>query len=123
MRKYLKMIAIAASLILFGEAYAQYTGPGTVEKLYSAKEIKDNASRLDKSDELVKIQGFIVKQLNNDTYEFKDNTGTLQVEIDKKRLPATPFNDKTEVILVGEVDHDLLESVEVEVKEVKLLLP
>ena len=79
---------------------------------------KTQPSRLDRSDALEKIQGYIVKQINADTYEFKDSTGFILVDIDKKTLPTKPFNDKTELILIGEVDHDMLEPVEIEVDEV-----
>ena len=99
-------------------SYAQFQGPGGADKTYSVKEIIDNPSRLDRSDALVKVQGYIVKQINMDTYEFKDSTGFILVDIDKKIIPTKPFNDKTELILIGEVDHDLLEPVEIEVEEV-----
>lgn len=105
-------------MFVCGNLYSQYTGPGTTDRFYSVKEIKDEASRLDKSDELVKVKGYIVRQINNDTYEFRDNTGTILVDIDTKRLPLKPFDDKTELILRGEVDNDLLEPVEMEVDEV-----
>ena len=99
-------------------SYAQFQGPGGADKTYSVKEIIDNPSRLDRSDALVKVQGYIVKQINMDTYEFKDSTGNILVDIDKKKLPTRPFDDKSELILIGEVDNNLLGPVEIEVKEV-----
>lgn len=104
-------------------SYGQYKGPGGTDKIFSVKEVIDNATRLDRSDALVKVQGYIVKQINDDTYEFKDKTGKVQVEIDRKRLPSRPFDDKTELILIGEVDNDLFEPVEIEVKEVHFVVP
>lgn len=98
-------------------SYGQYKGPGTPKKTYTVKEVISNASRLDRSDELVKLQGFIVKQVNEDTYIFKDRTGSITVEISRRRLPNVPFDDKTEVMIIGEVDKDVLESAEIEVKE------
>jgi uncharacterized protein (TIGR00156 family) len=103
-------------------SYGQFQGPGVLDKTYSVKEIIDNASRLDRSDALVKVQGYIVKQINADTYEFKDKTGTIKIEIDKKRLPSNPFDDKTELILIGEVDNDIFAPVEIEVKEVHFVV-
>lgn len=102
-------------------ASAQFKGPGVPEKTYTVKEVLDNATRLDRSDAVVKVQGYIVKQINYDTYEFKDTTGTIQVEIDKKRLPNKPFDERTELILIGEVDCDLFRPVEIEVKEVQFV--
>ncbi len=104
-------------------SYGQFQGPGTTDRTYTVKEIKDNASRLDRMDTLVKVQGLIVMQISKDTYEFKDNTGTILVEIDKKKLPAKPFDDKTELILIGEVDHDMLEPLELEVEELYFVNP
>lgn len=101
-----------------GLSYGQYKGPGATDKIYQVKEIIDNASRLDRSDALVKVQGFIVKQINAEEYEFKDKTGTIKLEIDKERLPNRTFDDKTELIIVGEVDNDIFEPVEIEVKEI-----
>lgn len=103
--------------------YGQFTGTGSVVKFYTIQEVKDNASKLDKSDELVKVKGFVVKQINKDTYEFQDSTGTITVEIDKKRLPDIPFDEKTELVIIGEVDKDLLEPVEIEVKEMYFFNP
>lgn len=118
-RNLLKVLLLLFILISVSNlSYAQFQGPGVADKTYSVKEIIDNASRLDRSDALVKIQGYIVKQINADTYEFKDSTGFILVDIDKKTLPTKPFNDKTELILIGEVDHDMLEPVEIEVDEV-----
>lgn len=103
--------------------YGQFTGTGSVVKFYTIQEVKDNASKLDKSDEFVKVKGFVVKQINKDTYQFKDSTGDITVEIDKKRLPDSPFDEKTEVVIIGEVDNDLMEPVEIEVKEMYFFEP
>ncbi len=118
MKNHIKVFVTVIVLFVSGNLYSQYTGPGTTAKFYTVKEIKDKATRLDRSDELVKVKGYIIKQINKDTYEFKDNTGTILVDIDKKKLPTRLFDDKTELILIGEVDYDLLEPVEIEVEEV-----
>jgi len=102
-------------------AYAQFEGPGATDKIYSVKEVIDKASRLDRLDVLVKVQGYIIKQINEDMYEFRDNTGTIKVDIDRKRLPNKPFNDKTELLIIGVVDNDLLKPVEIDVKEIKFV--
>ncbi len=116
-------IPLVLMLCMSFSSFGQYTGPASTDKFYTVKEIKDNAARLDKTDELVKVKGYITKQLNKETYEFKDNSGTILVEIDKKRLPERPFDDKTELILIGEVDYDLLEPVEIEVKQIYFVNP
>lgn len=117
MEKITKIIMAIIALFVTTELKAQFTGPGSNDKLYTVKEIKANASRLDKTDALVKIKGFIIEKINNDTFWFQDSTDKILVEIGKKHIPVTPFNEKTEVILIGEVDYDLLEGVEIEVEQ------
>lgn len=114
-----KVISVFTMLFAFVTlSLAQYQGPGKVMEQYTVKEIKSNASKLDRTDAIVKIQGFIVKQIDNDTYEFKDSTGTIHIDLDKKKVPGQPFDETTEIIIIGEVDYDLLEPVEIEVDEV-----
>ena len=81
-----------------------YTGPGATTQVTSV------AAALDAADDTpVVLQGFVTKKINNDDkYEFKDNTGTITVEIDDEDLPPTPFNDKTKVKLTGEVEKHLM---------------
>ena len=113
--KFIIMMFILAGLN--GTSYAQYTGPSSTDRLLTVKEVKERASQLDKSEELVRVKGFIVKQLNKDTYQFQDSTGTLKIELKKRYMPVEPFNDKTEVIITGEVDYDFLDGTEIEVEE------
>ena len=126
----MKELNIFKALLLFftlisvsSLSYGQYKGPGVTDKTYTVKDVLDNASRLDRSDALVKVQGYIVNQINADLYEFKDKTGTIRVEIDRKKLPNRPFDDKTELIIIGEVDNDIFEPVEIEVEEILIVVP
>lgn len=106
-------------------AYGQYTGPGSVAKLevMSVKQVIEQAAELDKTDKLVKLQGYITEQVNEDTYWFEDSSGRVWVEIDEDDLPDKPFDDKTKLTITGEVDHDLLEEVEVEVERFLAIEP
>ena len=117
------MFIFLAGLLLMipGISRGQYTGPGSSGKVYTVKEIREKAAKLDKSDEVVTLKGFIVKQHNSDTYQFRDSTGEIKVEIKKKDMPATPFNDKTELWVTGEVDFDLLEGTEVDADKVEFV--
>jgi len=99
---------------------AQYTGPGADVELTTVKDVIDNASKLDKSDRHVKVKGFVLEQINDDTFWFKDESGKIKVEIEKKQMPESPFDETTEVILIGEVDYDLLEGAEIEADSVKI---
>ena len=107
-------------LFVCGYAYGQYTDPGSISKLevMPVKQVKEQAAQLDKTDALVKMQGYITEQINEDTYWFEDSSGRVWVELDEDDLPEKPFNDKTLLTIVGEVDYDMLEEVEVEVEQI-----
>lgn len=86
----------------------------------TVKEVEGAALKLDRKDTQVKLKGFIIEKLNDENYTFSDATGKIKVEIDKKNLPSFTFNEKTELIIMGEVDYDLLEGTEIEVEQVLL---
>lgn len=70
-------------------------------------------------DSRVKLVGYIVKSLGDENYEFKDDTGTLVVEIDDEDwggLEVTP-DDRLEI--AGEVDRERL-GVALDVDRVRL---
>jgi uncharacterized protein (TIGR00156 family) len=119
--KTMKMILMSALFVaIFGVANAQYTGPGSKAKVMTVKQVSDDALKLDRKDTMVKLEGKIVEQLGDEMYWFEDSTGKIKIEIDKKYMPATEFNHETRVVIVGEVDYDLLEGTEIEVKEVQI---
>jgi uncharacterized protein (TIGR00156 family) len=111
----LVLILVLGLGLFLSDVYAQYTGPGAGINLTTVNEVIANASQLDKSDKQVKLKGFVIEQINKDTFRFKDATGIIMVEIEKKQMPTVPFNEKQEVIIIGEVDYDLLEGCEIEV--------
>lgn len=115
---------IAFSFILISLnllSYGQFQGKQVKNKTYTVSEIKKNATMLDRTDAIVKVKGNIIQQLNSETYVFMDKTGIIRAKIKKKVLPKVPFDEKTDLILVGEVDNDIFEPVEIEVKEMIIL--
>lgn len=119
MKQLSRMLTAGLFLMIASGVQAQYKGPGATSKFFTVKEITQQASKLDRHDTPVKLQGFIVQQMNGETYWFQDATGKIKIEIEKKHLPATPFDEKTEMIIAGEVDYDLLEGTEIEVKQIE----
>jgi len=115
----MKHVKLVLLLMAFGllslTVNAQYKGPGAKLEYSTVQVVTDNASKLDKQDKHVKLKGFIIEQINSDTFWFQDKTGKVRVEIEKKHLPTVPFDEKTEVLIIGEVDYDLLEGCEIEV--------
>ena len=97
------LLVMSGFLLVISQSYGQFQGTGA--SVRTIEEIKENAFRLDWQDALVHVKGFIVRQINYDTYEFRDSTGSIIVELEAEFLPNRPFDDKTEVTLIGEVEH------------------
>lgn len=115
---------IAFSFILISLnllSYGQFQGKQVKNKTYTVSEIKKNATMLDRTDAIIKVKGNIIQQLNSETYVFMDKTGVIRAKIEKKALPKVPFDENTDLILVGEIDNDIFEPIEIEVKEVIIL--
>lgn len=110
------LIVTVIILLGIGESYGQYTGPGTRVARFNLSEVIRQAKKLDVKDSIVEVEGFITQQIDHETYWLEDKTGKVKVEIEQKYLPAEPFNNQVRVIVVGEVDYNMLEGVEVEAK-------
>ncbi|WLI75768.1 YgiW/YdeI family stress tolerance OB fold protein [Kosakonia sp. H02] len=88
-----------------------FTGPnGSKATVESAKSLRDDA--------WVSLSGNIVERISDDTYLFKDATGTINVEIDQKRWKGLSVGPQDKVEIQGEVDKDW-NSVEIDVKEIR----
>ena len=70
------------------------------------------------NDSYVTVQGNIVKRLSSDTYMFKDNSGTMTVEIDNTKWGALVVNEKDTLELTGEIERKF-NQVQLEVDSVK----
>ena len=94
---------------------AGYTGPGATVQVTTV------AAALDAADDTpVVLQGQIVKRLQDELYEFKDASGTINVEIDDEHWPAQAISETALVKITGEVDRDLT-SREIDVEYLELV--
>ncbi|MFP6797861.1 MAG: NirD/YgiW/YdeI family stress tolerance protein [Pseudomonas sp.] len=92
-----------------------YTGPG------AATQVTTVAAALDAADDTPAVlQGQIVKRLQEELYEFKDASGTINVEIDDEHWPAQAISETAVVKISGEVDRDLT-SREIDVEYLELV--
>lgn len=92
-----------------------YTGPGATPQVTTV------AAALEAADDThVVLEGQIVKRLQDELYEFKDATGTIQVEIDDEDWPGQKVSETAKVRLTGEVDKDF-NSREIDVDRVELI--
>ncbi|WP_051526909.1 YgiW/YdeI family stress tolerance OB fold protein [Alkanindiges illinoisensis] len=72
-----------------------------------------------KDDTQVRLQGQVIRALGKDKYEFRDATGTLIVEIDNQKWHGKPITQQAQVILIGEIDRESDNQVELDVDEVR----
>ncbi|MCL2183609.1 MAG: NirD/YgiW/YdeI family stress tolerance protein [Chitinispirillia bacterium] len=109
-------------------AFAQggFTGPG---QQGGAKSVSDfdfgkihavtvEAAKKLPDDALVSLQGSIINALGNEKYSFRDSTGEIVVEIDKKVWRGISVGDKDKVEIVGEIDLER-RGIEIDVKSIK----
>lgn len=84
----------------------------TVKTVQQALTAKDDAQ--------VELRGHVVKALGDEKYEFRDNTGTIVVEIDDELWQGRPIAANATVTLSGKVDVDYkpTKRVEIDVKSI-----
>ena len=73
-----------------------------------------------KDDSWITVRGKLEKQIGDEDYLFRDQTGTMKVEIDHKHWNGQTISPKDTVELTGELDKDF-NSIEMDVKQVKKL--
>lgn len=110
------MLAAAAAVALgTSPVFAAWVGPGKEAAPTTAAAA---AQALD--DTPVRLEGHLVRKLDKDHYEFRDDSGTIQVEIDAKDLPAQDIGPTSRLRLTGEVDRGLF-STDVDIDHVEIL--
>jgi len=88
-----------------------FSGPNdTVKTIKQAKDLHD--------DDWVTLRGHIEKRIGDEDYLFRDETGTMTVEIDHKRWNGQMIGPQDKVELQGKLDKDF-NSLELDVKHVK----
>ncbi len=101
MKNLLILALLSVAIILpASNVFAVYKGP------YSSNFIKaDVATALKASDNTqMVLEGYIISHVRKDKYLFKDNTGTIIVELDKEDFFGVDVDENTHVRLCGEVD-------------------
>jgi uncharacterized protein (TIGR00156 family) len=121
-----RIATTATVLTMFATAaIAQYTGPGKTEPK-AAPIVRTVAEALSKpvDDQQVQLEGTLVRKTGRDTYQFRDATGEIQVEIDGDDFPAgEPVGPETRVKLLGEVETRVMRAPEIDVESVIVASP
>lgn len=106
--KIFAVLAITGSAMFFASGAnagprGGFEGPGpdlvTVQQI---GQMKDDAN--------VSLRGNIIKALGGDKYLFKDDTGTIVVEIDKDEWDGQIVKPGDTVTIIGEVDKGITET-------------
>ncbi len=114
---YAPLITVAISLSSL--TFADYTGPGAGGEPTSVAAI----NKAPKDDMYVVLEGKLLQKKKHETYIFSDDTGEIPVEIDDRLMPAQNINEKSVVEIRGEVDAGVMETPEIDVKEIRVIKP
>ncbi|MBM3116950.1 YgiW/YdeI family stress tolerance OB fold protein [Jeongeupia naejangsanensis] len=95
-------LALLSGLWL-ASAQAGYNGPGS-----EATDVDTAAAALQAPDKTaVSLEGYILRKLKGDRYEFRDKSGAIGIDIDEEQWPKEAVNDRTKVRVIGDIDRAL----------------
>lgn len=97
----MKRLLISTTLLLSLTANAEFIGEGGTTEVTTIK----NAIELN-DDSRVIVEGHIVKQLKNELYLFKDESGEIEMEIDDEDFRNIKISSEDKVRITAEVDSD-----------------
>jgi uncharacterized protein (TIGR00156 family) len=113
---------VLAAALAATTAVAQYKGPGAQQP--AAPVVLRKVAEVLKApvdDQHVELTGVLVRQTGRETYVFRDDSGEIQVEIDRDDFPAgQPVDATTRVVIHGEVDTRLARAPEIDVERLSL---
>lgn len=98
------MVMADDNAVGFNEVKKQggYTGPIATISVMEALELRDDAG--------VVLEGYIVRSIGGEKYEFKDKTGSVTIEIDDDyNWQGQSVGPEDLVVIFGEVDRDFRE--------------
>ena len=93
-----------------------FVGPQAEPKSVTVEEAK---SMNDEAKILVK--GHIISAVGDEDYMFKDNTGTIKVEIDKDLWKGVTIKPEDNVEILGEVDRHLQKETSIEAEAIAIV--
>ncbi|MDR1694018.1 MAG: NirD/YgiW/YdeI family stress tolerance protein [Lactobacillaceae bacterium] len=120
-----KLLLAVISIMVASPAFAEqakegrymggFTGPSANETITveEAKKLSDDAD--------VVLVGNIISHVKGENYMFKDETGTIVVEIDKKDWRGQDVAPGDKVQIIGEVDKSLLKDPKIDVDQITKL--
>ena len=119
MKSHTLIALLGALLFQLAPAYAQYTGPSARTQPRNVAEVLKNPI----DDQDVVLRGHIMRQVGKEKYMFSDGSGEIRVEIDARKFPPQPVNEKTLVEIRGEVEKDFMQAPEIDVDAIFVIDP
>jgi uncharacterized protein (TIGR00156 family) len=107
--------AIFALFALTACASGGFDGPGATSRVVSVTTVSNLGD-----DTKVILEGYLIKQIRDEHYIFKDNTGEIEIEIDDEDFRGAKVTPKTKLRISGEVDKDW-ESIKIDVDYLEIL--
>lgn len=74
-----------------------------------------------KDETAVTLIGKITRHIKSDHYEFKDSTGTINIEIDDDLVTPSQLKPGTKVRIMGEVDTHRYKPTDIDVAKIEIL--
>lgn len=98
--KYFTIIFSSTILIMlsFNPLLAQDTGSPELSTVIEVSQMEDGSK--------VMLEGFIGEQVGDDKYLFKDDTGTMTIEVENDTWRGQNVNEDIKVKIVGEYEKD-----------------
>ncbi|WP_221800945.1 YgiW/YdeI family stress tolerance OB fold protein [Oceanobacter mangrovi] len=101
---------------LSSETLADYQGPDKAT-MTNLQTIIDNP----KDDMPVRLSGYLVEKVGNETYLFSDGSHRIQAEIDAEDFPMQSFDEHTLIEITGELDKEWNRDPEIDVDQVSIV--
>lgn len=114
MYKFVILLFLGVLLGLSQNAAAQFVGDtNSIQTVTDLKEMQDNS--------WFTLEGHIVKQVREEKYLFRDQSGEIEVEIDSDKWKGRKVDSGTKIRISGKVEKGWLSSMEVEVKRIEII--
>lgn len=110
---------IFSSVIALGipaAAQAQYVGPSTQKAPMTVADVLKKPV----DDQNVVLRGHLIKKVGHEKYLFSDGSGEIRVAIEAEDFPVQKIDDKTLIVIRGEVENDFLQSPEIDVDMISI---
>ncbi|MFV0345761.1 MAG: NirD/YgiW/YdeI family stress tolerance protein [Bacteroidales bacterium] len=77
-------------------------------------DVKTNARQYDDSDKVVELKGKFTKQIGQEMFSFRDNTGVIRVEVDDSWRPIIVIGKQVSILITVDDDENLIPEAELE---------